>query len=657
MDSLISIRPLLHALSLLNIVQALTHDFFELSYGNELQRVNHYFDEIVPKYSSLNITKYNHDVSECGLKRLLDCQSWTNRGFEDSSRLWEPKFVKNRRPTPDSNFTVTFVGSLVSDGYEHASSWNNGQLRFCDFVFDIREVCTNVSQALGGATFEFFAYTEQSLATCSSVDHFDGSYTFRCSTPIAPSPSNLMTEIPNCLHLTVLLEHQHYDAWNPVLDFLTAYYPPAFHTVVDNVTFCGPRLEIHNDTPRTDVETKEIDIVSSISLYSGLWLRQYADAVPANESGACNVSVMDSIKRCQHLDAHISLSEYHCPRIWTHNPSHSDDMELLTSTAQNRLDSPSLWVNRRGCFNEAVTYKGNTNRLLPVDKVAPMVANSSLLPLQYSFHPIKQFLAKRRRRFDIKWVIPRYGGIGHLQNTTHSHVTFIGASHIRYVMASIVEHLVGKEVIRDWPRKEDSMIFNNFRYIQVQYANDLVPTIMSLCGTQKTPTTIVFQTGDWDLTVGLSRVMRDPRYSRAVSAFMKKLLEGSYPCAPVIHVVYVTAVPYPQCLADGRQGMFPLACQAQRGFRTNSAIAALNSYYIDEYTKINVHPSKKLSIVDAFSIIQPRILMNENTETGCINHFACLVFVDENQPTQRTELIYGQSGLAMVQAIMHALSL
>jgi hypothetical protein len=35
------------------MVQALTHDFFDLSYGNELQRVNYYFDDIVPKYSNL----------------------------------------------------------------------------------------------------------------------------------------------------------------------------------------------------------------------------------------------------------------------------------------------------------------------------------------------------------------------------------------------------------------------------------------------------------------------------------------------------------------------------------------------------------------------------------------------------------------------------
>jgi hypothetical protein len=49
-------------------MQALTHDFFELSYGNELQRVNHYLDDVVTKYSTLNITKYNHDVSQCGFK-------------------------------------------------------------------------------------------------------------------------------------------------------------------------------------------------------------------------------------------------------------------------------------------------------------------------------------------------------------------------------------------------------------------------------------------------------------------------------------------------------------------------------------------------------------------------------------------------------------
>jgi hypothetical protein len=322
--------------------------------------------------------------------------------FEDSSRMWDPEFDEHHRPTPDSNFTVKFVSSSVGNGYEHASNSNNVQLQFYDFVFRIQEVCTNASQALGGATFEFFAFTVQSLATCSSTDHFDGSYTVRCTTPKGPGKPVL--EIPNCLHLTVLLEHQHYDAWNPVLDFLTAYYPHAFYTVLDNFTFCGPRLEILTDTTRAKVETRETDHISSISLYSGLWLRQNTDDNSlANDSNVCQVSVVDSITRCQHSDAHIE-SENNCARIWSRNPSHSEDIELLSLGAQSRFDSPSLWVNRRGCFNDAVTYKANTKRLLKVGVVAPMVSNSLVLPLQFSFRPIRQLLMTRNR-------IPSYRGI------------------------------------------------------------------------------------------------------------------------------------------------------------------------------------------------------------------------------------------------------
>jgi hypothetical protein len=98
---------------------------------------------------------------------------------------------------------------------------------------------------------------------------------------------------------------------------------------------------------------------------------------------------------------------------------------------------------------------------------------------------------------------------------------------MRYAMASIVEHLSGKKAIREWPRKVGSMIYNNFRFIETLYSNDLVRTLMTLCESQQTATTVVLQTGDWDFTVGISRVTRDPRYSRTVSAFTKNLLEGS----------------------------------------------------------------------------------------------------------------------------------
>lgn len=62
----------------------------------------------------------------------------------------------------------------------------------------------------------------------------------------------------------------------------------------------------------------------------------------------------------------------------------------------------------------------------------------------------------------------------------------------------------------------------------------------------------------------------------------------------------------------------------------------------------------RLSIIDTFSIIHPRLLFNELGETACVNHFTCRVHIN---PVGNTVLIQSPGGTAVVKSILTALSI
>jgi hypothetical protein len=89
----------------------------------------------------------------------------------------------------------------------------------------------------------------------------------------------------------VLLEYEHYDAFSPVLEFRTANNLPVYHTLLDNVTVCDAGL-ISRGGPR---DRQETDNDSDISIYSGLWMQQYAGDSSALKRDRCKPSFVDTV--------------------------------------------------------------------------------------------------------------------------------------------------------------------------------------------------------------------------------------------------------------------------------------------------------------------------------------------------------------------------
>eukprot|EP01032_Pedospumella_encystans_P015922 gene15922-18186_t len=61
----------------------------------------------------------------------------------------------------------------------------------------------------------------------------------------------------------------------------------------------------------------------------------------------------------------------------------------------------------------------------------------------------------------------------------------------------------------------------------------------------------------------------------------------------------------------------------------------------------------RLSIIDTYGIVYPRLLFNELGEIPCLNHYTCRVFI---VPSNKTVLIQSPAGAAIVRSILTALS-
>ena len=66
-------------------------------------------------------------------------------------------------------------------------------------------------------------------------------------------------------------------------------------------------------------------------------------------------------------------------------------------------------------------------------------------------------------------------------------------------------------------------------------------------------------------------------------------------------------------------------CQEKRNSRITDNIRALNSFCTSQPLNINIDPSIRLSIVDAFNIVYPRIFLAEEEQVVVVNHYLSVI--------------------------------
>mmetsp|Transcript_14311 Transcript_14311/g.12944 ORF Transcript_14311/g.12944 Transcript_14311/m.12944 type:complete len:111 (+) Transcript_14311:2015-2347(+) len=100
-----------------------------------------------------------------------------------------------------------------------------------------------------------------------------------------------------------------------------------------------------------------------------------------------------------------------------------------------------------------------------------------------------------------------------------------------------------------------------------------------------------------------------------------------------------------------------IGCNSHRQFRSNAAISAEIQIYLSALVQAmnskDANKNMRLSIIDNFSIIRPRLLINEKSEVTCQSHFLCRLDNDNGPPV----FVATPGGNAVLQSLFAALSL
>ena len=97
--------------------------------------------------------------------------------------------------------------------------------------------------------------------------------------------------------------------------------------------------------------------------------------------------------------------------------------------------------------------------------------------------------------------------------------------------------------------------------------------------------------------------------------------------------------------------MYPIQCDLHRGFRNNDAIAALNEFYMDGIFSANIKSDLKVSMIDVYGIIKPRLMFNEGAEVACLNHFNCCGYEKDGS----LNVLYAPGGRAVFETLLMSL--
>jgi hypothetical protein len=594
------------------------------TFSPEWQQYRHYREYILPTFApQCNLTDYYTDIHGCALSsRRMICEKIVLTRYHRSNCIvWTPTFSHDHNstahhPLPDCQYSFELADAFREKNtveLEHDLDVFQFRVTQHQCTFQFSSTHNNIRNRLqGGSSFDIFAYTAHAMARCRTVDHFNDTYTVSCSAPVA---TKVNSSEHACINLSVLLEHEHYDTYSLALQMWAVEYSSVRHTLLDNATFCtvtGPLIKQGPSVPPVGVA------VNRPQYFSGKWILQ-------------SMPTKHSITYCAKFNS--SFLEF----------SRQD----LGSSRHY-----SFWNAFRGCFQDVADYKRAYNYEIP-DDGTPQIARSENVSQEFEFRASLSSTGETRSMYvggsSRALKLPTYEALGKLVNDKEQNFVFSGSSHMRYTTYGLLEMLYGPETIRLMNRKDASIRHEHFLFEFHPFANQMAMFVRTVCGNSSFSSaslTLILQTGDWDLTSGPSNVLDDPSAGAALLQVITGILDGSYPCHPVRHVVFLTAMPYPICYSDSES-----SCAADRCFRTNPMTAATNHYFVEHLLNVTVASSKRFSIVDAFDIGVPRVALNQNFDVACRNHFLCAV----GSPLG-TEMVYTPTGLALVQTLLQALT-
>lgn len=173
-----------------------------------------------------------------------------NRWHRGGNLLWTPKDKEGHRKEIDCQYSIEYVALAFHSHpslHEHTLVISQGNCK------------TDLPLLKGGTSFDIFAYDDNFLLGCTYSDQNDDTYIISCKSPFRHShgresaPSSAANNITKCLQLTIILYHEHFDAYGlAIADFGSLDYFPGRHLIADNQTFCGSYEYTNHDTTQSE---------------------------------------------------------------------------------------------------------------------------------------------------------------------------------------------------------------------------------------------------------------------------------------------------------------------------------------------------------------------------------------------------------------------
>jgi hypothetical protein len=534
----------------------------------ELTQVNYYLDSVAPNYTHFNVENYNTRLRECTeLYRkpnehvaMLDCYDRATHEYSKLSALWTPQKKENGNHEPDCKYDIIFEGVWSSiEGVTDEDDYNLVGLETYRFRIESNSCLNDTVHVQGGSTFHAFGYTSQGLASCLVQDHFNSSYSLYCRSIVLKFPfsaESYKMPTPDCLSLTLILEYEHYDAYSLILDVWTTSYTSPQLTLVDDKQYCdgGNGLTIPSNhrsvattKPPSDIVSTYMvggdrDIVesgtvlrsslelsslvqsnsrtfaSSLSIYSGIWTSHgLATELPKGQ--------MSCVPFHNHgMVSDLIIVHSKCPPNMVSQPSTYSSLLSCYRNDSASSDMLSLWASHQECYLQGIQYTTRHNKQMfptyAAGEPIPAIVNSTRLPNRYAFKATKQAIRIDTTRIDSRYKLPIIHKLDNIMHHRSTTFYFVGASHLRYLVFTLLSHLFGEGTIAKISRKTEAIEYtgtnlrhNTFTYQFAAYVHEQASVIKRICALPpKVPVgrkradlggnVLILQTGDWELTVG-----------------------------------------------------------------------------------------------------------------------------------------------------------
>lgn len=583
------------------------------AFGNELTAAFNLYHDL-----HINLpNQYVNDISTCYIYDPW-CFRGKNSNYAAQVKFWNPKYLIDPekdlyyRKAKDCTYEIKQVNWSNTMNMNHGKSIT-GPTHWEIFEFTmLQSSCQeNITRAdfpkTGGSTFTTIGYNNESLIACTCTDYLNAYYNISCRFPKYYHNNTMKTneKLKTCMNLTVALEYEHFDGYSAVLgsnshdDYL---YPPIKYLIADDVEYCldveFPLLSRNqvSQVPNTSEFLLDLNGTGMTSYFTGYWLNQ--------ETVLQKLHSLYTL----HKDRLVMAFDYY------------SKVNRLNYYSVTQLPSPKLVTKR---ISDQLVFK-------------------SFLLRNF------QYISEDRDHLETI--------LSHNYSHAHEHhYHMIGASHMRYNFNYIVSLLYGDENLPD-ARKYNEEHVETFHMKGAEKMDLLVSEIQRLCTSnfeyshytydptteQQRIHTLVFQFGAWDLQASPLELLINTsglNFKKIHSIFS----DPTY-CKNLVHIVFITAVPYPLCYDESDK-----PCYQLRGMSNNGAISALNRHTIKELLdlKRQFKDSVKLSIVDAYSIIKPRILLDNFKEVVCSFHYLCREKINGNYQNIATV-----GGLAIVEALL-----